>query len=363
MDLRDVSLTYGENPVLSSVSLRVEAGEVFGLIGPSGSGKTRLLRLVVGLEAPTSGEVTIGGRPADTVEPWRNRVGMVFQGEALYEHVDVAGNLAFPRLMRGDGRRQAGRAAERQAGWLGLRGLLRRRPRALSGGERGLVAAARALMADEVEVLALDEPLSRADQYMRERFRAELRRIHQRTGVTVLLATNDQQEAMAVCDRVAVLLEGRARQQGTPAELRHHPSHLEVARFVHAPALNLIPAQVVPVDQGWGLAVGEDRLAVAADLQRWEGRRVVVGIAPEEWHPAPPDAPFRQCLHVTVSRVDDLGRLGYLQVGLGSAAAPAYMVEVTPPVPLRPGDKLELQWPAARLRLFDPDSGEALFTG
>lgn len=356
VELRDVTVRLSGSTVLDGLSLEVEQGELFSLVGPSGCGKTTVLRLVAGLLSPQSGTVTVGGRPVSASEPWRNRVGMVFQDEALYEHFTVSGNLAFPGIATGLTRAVAERGASRLAGRLGIRRLLFRKPSTLSSGERGMVAAGRALGRD-LSVLVLDEPLAKADRQVRTRFRSEVRRLHDTEGLTTLLATNDWEEAAAISDRIAVLDAGRLHQVGTPVALYASPVDLFVAGFAGLNPMNIMPGTVEAGDGGSArVSIGSDRILL--DRAARAGR-VLVGIRPEHLSRSRPDVPFERCLHGTVGLVEDAGSRWFVHFGLGEVGSAAFTASLDTPAPVSPGDKIEFAV-TGRIHLFDPDTGRAL---
>jgi iron(III) transport system ATP-binding protein len=226
-----IELSYGPTRVLRDVSVTVEPGEFFALLGPSGSGKSTLLRLIAGFNRQQSGRLLIGGRDVTGVPPWKRNVGMVFQNYALWPHMSVARNVAFGleerRLPRDEIRRKVGAALD----LVGLTGYGERRPNQLSGGQQQRVALARTL-AVEPHVLLLDEPLSNLDAKLRVQMRRELRRVHDQLGITTIFVTHDQEEAMTICDRIAVLDEGVVQQVGSPIELYDRPANRFVAQFV-----------------------------------------------------------------------------------------------------------------------------------
>ena len=232
---------------LSRLSLRVEPGELVTVLGPSGSGKSTALRLIAGLEAPDAGVVRIGDRDVTAVEPSQRRVAMVFQSFALFPHLSAADNIAFGLRARGASRDDARARAQAVAEPLGLVDLLDRRPSQLSGGERQRVALARGL-AGEPDVLLLDEPLSNLDARLRAEARAEVRRVQEATGVTTLYVTHDQDEALALGRRVAVLDRGELQQVGTPDEVYDRPANRFVAGFVGEPPMNLVDPVVLGLD-------------------------------------------------------------------------------------------------------------------
>jgi len=226
-----IRLAYGETPVLRDVSVTVEPGEFFALLGPSGSGKSTLLRLIAGFAQAQAGKIVIGGRDVTHVPPWKRDVGMVFQSYALWPHMSVERNVAFGleerRMPRDEVRRRTRAALE----LVGLAGYGSRRPSQLSGGQQHRVAVARTI-AIEPKVLLLDEPLSNLDAKLRVQMRRELRKLHERLGITTIFVTHDQQEALTMCDRIAVLDQGVVQQVGTPLQLFDQPANRFVAQFV-----------------------------------------------------------------------------------------------------------------------------------
>ena len=264
----------GELGAVNDVNLVTQEGEFLVFLGPSGSGKTTLLRMIAGLEHPTAGEILIGGRVVNDLSPRERRIAMVFQSYALYPHLTVYRNIAFPLRAQkaikvsGDGksvgffaRLQQKRKLERQkvewaASLLGIGGLLHRKPRELSGGERQRVALARAIVR-EPSVFLLDEPLSNLDAKLRASAREELERFHRSIGTTSIYVTHDQVEAMAMGDRVVVLNKGYVRQIGTPKEVYDQPADTFVATFLGSPPMNLV-----------------------------EHDEVIVGFRPEQFRPA-----------------------------------------------------------------------------
>ena len=228
-----------EAPAVDRVDLESREGEFLVLLGPSGSGKTTVLRMIAGLEEPTSGEVLIGGKVVNGLSPRERRIAMVFQSYALYPHLTVAQNIAFPLKAQGVPRGDHPKKVAWAAGIVGIQKLLGRRPRELSGGERQRVALARALVR-EPSLFLLDEPLSNLDAKLRATAREELQKFQSEIGTTTVYVTHDQVEAMALGDRVAVLERGRVRQIGTPAEVYDDPSDTFVATFLGSPPMNLI---------------------------------------------------------------------------------------------------------------------------
>lgn len=229
----------GELGAVNNVNLETREGEFLVFLGPSGSGKTTLLRMIAGLERPTSGEILIGGQVVNNLSPRERRIAMVFQSYALYPHLSVYNNIAFPLKAQNVKKELHKDKVEWAASLLGIGSLLQRKPRELSGGERQRVALARAIVR-EPSVFLLDEPLSNLDAKLRASAREELERFHRRVGTTTIYVTHDQVEAMAMGDRIVVLNKGHVRQIGTPTEVYDNPADTFVATFLGSPPMNLL---------------------------------------------------------------------------------------------------------------------------
>lgn len=237
IDIHDLSVTFPDGTTgLADVNLGVRPEEFVALIGPSGSGKTTLLRTIAGFVPPSAGHVALGGEDVTRVPPEKRRIGMVFQQHAVWPHMTVAGNVAYPLKRRGvGGREREGRVA-RALELVGLDGFARRRPDSLSGGQRQRVALARAVVADPTALL-LDEALSALDEPLRDSLRRELVTLTRREGLTTVHVTHDRSEALSIADRVVVLDKGRIRQIATPQDLVHRPATPQVAAFIADAAL------------------------------------------------------------------------------------------------------------------------------
>jgi multiple sugar transport system ATP-binding protein len=236
---RDITKEFGEVRAVDGISLTARDGEFLVLLGPSGCGKTTLLRIIAGLEKPTSGQVLIDGEVVNDVPPRGRGIAMVFQSYGLYPHLTIWNNIAFPLRTQGTPREEIKRKVEWAARLLGIDHLLARRPRQLSGGERQRVALARALVRDPT-VFLLDEPLSNLDAKLRASARSELKAFQQTVRTATIYVTHDQVEAMGMGDRIAVIDHGRLRQMGTPSEIYEHPADEFVASFLGTPPMNLI---------------------------------------------------------------------------------------------------------------------------
>ena len=239
VEVRGLRKDFGDVTAVDGVDLRSEEGEFLVLLGPSGCGKTTLLRMIAGLEQPTDGEILIGGEDVGGLPPRARRIAMVFQSYALYPHMTVANNIAFPLKAQGMDPVERTKKVEWAAGLFGIERLLQRRPRQLSGGERQRVALARALVR-EPTVFLLDEPLSNLDAKLRAAARDDLMEFQRRIGITTIYVTHDQVEAMGMGDRIAVMSDGKVRQLGTPEEVYHHPTDVFVAQFLGSPPMNLL---------------------------------------------------------------------------------------------------------------------------
>lgn len=263
---------------LDALDLAIADGEFFALLGPSGCGKTTLLRTIAGLEVASGGRVEIGERDVTQLPPGRRDVAMVFQDYALFPHMNVRDNIAYPlRIKKVDKRTRHGKAAE-TAGGLGLAELLERRPAQLSGGQQQRVALARA-MAYTPQVFLLDEPLSNLDARLRLEARTFLKRLQRDLGVTTVFVTHDQAEALALADRIAVMQGGRIRQVGTPVEVFRRPANTFVAGFIGSTPMNLLDASI----QGDHVQVAGVRVPVPEHAQGLvaDGEQVTYAARPE----------------------------------------------------------------------------------
>ena len=241
IEFTGVEKHYGETRAVAGVDFAIARGELVTFLGPSGCGKTTTLRLIAGLELPTAGTILIGGRDVSREPASSRNVGMVFQSYALFPHMSVLDNVAYAPVIRGGDRREAQARAREILAMLGLDGLGARLPSELSGGQQQRVAVARAIV-QQPDVLLFDEPLSNVDAKLRRRVRAEIRDLQQRFGLTAVYVTHDQEEALAVSDRIVVMDRGRIAQIGTPHDLYDRPNSRFVADFIGD--ANLIEGEV-----------------------------------------------------------------------------------------------------------------------
>jgi multiple sugar transport system ATP-binding protein len=374
------------------LDLEIGDGELVVLVGPSGCGKTTALRMVAGLEEITRGEIRIGDRLINDLDPRERDIAMVFQNYALYPHMTVLENMAFPlklaRLSRGEREEKARRVART----LGLEQQLNRKPRQLSGGQRQRVAMGRAIVR-EPQAFLMDEPLSNLDAKLRVQMRAEISTLQKEIGVTTVYVTHDQVEAMTIGDRVAVMRRGELLQFAEPQEIYDRPENLFVAGFIGSPAMNLIQAELTRANGGHRLAVGsrqvalsEKEVAAGSRLEGYAGRTVVAGIRPESLEDAalvtgvPAErrlrglATLREALgsdalvHFTVD--GSRGLAGHVRELAHDIEDPAQLRELDrderqvtfigrfhPHSGVRAGDPVEVALKPDALMLFDPESG------
>lgn len=363
--LRRLSKHFDRTVAVDNLDLECRDGEFFVLLGPSGAGKTTTLRLVAGLTEPTSGQVLIGGRDVTDLEPGDRDVAMAFESYALYPHLTVYENLAFP--LRSP--RSAGRYRERAldqrirtvAGLLQIDSLLDRAPTQLSGGQKQRVALGRALVREPAAFL-LDEPIAHLDAKLRTLMHGELKRIQKEFGTTTLYATPDYSEAMAMADRLAILNHGRAVQVGAPLEVYRNPVNEFVARFMGDPPMNLIEAEVISVDGRVTLRLGGHNIpvegALTRKLARSPARGVRIGVRPVDVAVSlSRDSLGEGAIEseVLVSEPSERTIIGTLRID-GSD----FRVKVPADVGLRVGQMAFVRFDPSRIHAFDPATGDAI---
>ena len=295
LSFRDVRKSYAGLQVIHGVSMEVTDGEFVVIVGPSGCGKSTLLRMVAGLEPITSGEIRIGARVVNDLEPKDRDIAMVFQNYALYPHMSVYDNMSYGLRIKGFSKQEIESRVQKAAAILELKPFLERKPRQLSGGQRQRVAMGRAIVR-EPAVFLFDEPLSNLDAKLRVQMRAELQALHRRLGTTSLYVTHDQVEAMTLAHRMIVMNGGRAEQIGAPLEVYARPATTFVASFIGSPPMNLIPRER-------------------------DGRKLLFGIRPEHLEPC---AQSEAQLVADIDLIEPLGAdtlvYGHLEGGTRIAA-------------------------------------------
>ncbi|TPL75928.1 sn-glycerol-3-phosphate ABC transporter ATP-binding protein UgpC [Mesorhizobium sp. B2-3-15] len=285
--LTNVAKRFGAFEVVHGANIDIADGEFVVFVGPSGCGKSTLLRMIAGLEDISGGEIAIGGKVVNDVEPADRGIAMVFQSYALYPHMSVEQNLSFGLRMTGNPKADTERRVKRAAEILRISELMDRRPKKLSGGQRQRVAIGRAIVR-EPQVFLFDEPLSNLDAELRVQMRVEISRLHKELGATMVYVTHDQTEAMTLADRIVVLRAGHIEQIGRPLELYDNPDNMFVAGFVGSPKMNFIKAHIVGRDEK-GVVVelaGEEKTRITQPLKCAGpelGSKVIVGVRPEHF--------------------------------------------------------------------------------
>ena len=347
----------GHAPAADSVSLEIRHGEFMVLLGPSGCGKTTTLRMIAGLEAISSGTLSIDGRVVNAVPAKDRDIAMVFQSYALYPHMSVKENLAFGLRRRAVPREEIDRRVAGVAATLGLSPLLDRRPHALSGGQRQRVALGRAIVRDP-KVFLFDEPLSNLDAALRVSTRGEIAALHRRLGATMIYVTHDQVEAMTMGSRICIMNGGKVVQVGEPLEVYRRPANTFVASFLGNPPMNLMKAVVTEDASGRGIRIGAWTLALAADRMPPQppGTNVIFGIRPEKLFAVPQSG--GASIEGEVVQVEPLGAETIFACRVPEVDKPVF-ARVGPDVPVKVGERRQLGIDLAAAHVFDAD-GNAL---
>ncbi len=347
--IRDVHKHFGGTHVIRGVTIDIADGEFAVLVGPSGCGKSTLLRMIAGLEEIGSGEIAIGGKVVNDVQPKERDIAMVFQNYALYPHMKVRDNMAFSMLLAKRPRAEIEARLAKAASILGLGDLLDRYPRQLSGGQRQRVAMGRAIVRDP-QVFLFDEPLSNLDAKLRVAMRTELKELHQRLKTTSVYVTHDQIEAMTMADQIVVMRDGLVEQRGKPLELYDHPANLFVAGFIGSPAMNFLPAVV---DAGRLRMADGASLPLPSGARASSGQKVVFGARPEHLTLASGD----DGLAATVVVVEPTGADTQVFAKHGDTEITAVFRERHD---FRSGETVRLAPDHERTHLFDAESGKSL---
>ena len=389
--LDKLTKVYGDGTrAVSELDLEIGDGEFVVLVGPSGCGKTSALRMVAGLEPITEGKVVIGGEVVNKLPPKDRDIAMIFQNYALYPHMSAFDNMAFGLKLRG---MKKGRRADRVNGaakTLGLTEVLPKKPRTLSGGQRQRVAMGRAIVR-EPQAFLMDEPLSNLDAKLRVEMRAEIARLQRELNVTTIYVTHDQVEAMTLGDRVAIMRGGLLQQVAGPQELYDKPRNLFVAEFIGSPAMNLVGAELAHSDGGMSATFGQRSLRIGdavlqrrPALRRFTGRRVILGVRPEDIedteHAGEPSEGAR--LSAVVDIREDMGSEVFVHFGVDAKAVRSedvkaavgeeaaevadvkgnvWVARVDRETRAQEGTALDLVVDTSRLHFFDPDTGDAIY--
>jgi multiple sugar transport system ATP-binding protein len=357
---------FGKVEVVHDITLDIKDKEFLVLVGPSGCGKSTCLRMIAGLEEASEGEISIGDKVVNNVDPKDRDIAMVFQNYALYPHMSVYDNMAFGLKLRRIPSQEIKKRVEDAADILGLQKLLNRKPKELSGGQRQRVALGRALVRS-AKVFLLDEPLSNLDAKLRVQTRAEISKIHQRVQTTFVYVTHDQTEAMTMGTRIAVLNAGIIQQLGAPQDLYDHPNNLFVAGFIGSPAMNFFDGvRVVADGDVTKISMGDTGAVEVPPLyaqraREAAGKKLILGIRPENFSDLSllsEDMRNGSKMHAPVDVVEHLG--SELLVYLTAQGKPV-VARVDPRSSAHTGADLELHIDADNIHLFDTESGLAIF--
>jgi ABC-type sugar transport system ATPase subunit len=344
--------SYGRSAILRDIDLSIQDGEFVVLVGPSGCGKSTLLRMIAGLDGVTSGDIFIGERRVNNLEPSQRKIAMVFQSYALYPHMNVKKNMTFGLKFAGMAQAEMDRRVAEAARMLRLEPLLERRPRDLSGGQRQRVAIGRAIVR-EPDVFLFDEPLSNLDAALRVSTRVEIAKLHRQLGATMLYVTHDQVEAMTLADRIVVMNGGRIAQAGKPLDLYYHPNNLFVAGFIGSPAMNILDA--VLDRKGADSVTLSGRCVAPFDVAATNftapiGAKLKIGVRPEHLG-APTASGFR--ITGVVELVERLGETSFAYVRLADDVV--VTAEMRGREAPKAGDPISLGVAARDLHLFGED--------
>jgi multiple sugar transport system ATP-binding protein len=339
----------GGQVAVKDVDLRIEDGERFVLVGPSGSGKSTVLRIIAGLTHPDSGRVLIGGRDVSEVPPEGRDLAMVFQSYALYPHRTVRDNLAFGLRVRRVPRQEIDTRVQSVAKMLGISALLNRKPAQLSGGEQQRVALGRAIVRNPRAFL-FDEPLSNLDPQLRGETRAELIRLHDRLNATMVYVTHDQEEAMTLGERIAVLRTGVMEQVDTPSELYQRPSNIFVARFIGSPPMNLLEGRVTSSNGSIEFETSGQRIPLGSALQSWRtSDSLILGVRPH-------DLSIAELQEADLKgEIEIIERIGHAQLVHISLTSTRIVMTIPPELCLEPHATIGLKLNRDHLHLFNRD--------
>ncbi len=341
VELNGVGKSWGGDPAVDAISFVAKKGQFVALLGPSGCGKSTTLRLIAGLETPTSGSIRIGGRDVTQLPPAKRGVSMVFQSYALFPHLSVADNILFGLKVRKVTPAEQQARLDKAASVLGLTKLLDRKPSQLSGGQQQRAALGRAIVA-ETPVCLMDEPLSNLDAQLRVEMRREIRELQQRLGITMIYVTHDQLEAMTMADQVVLMRAGRIEQDATPDALYETPATVFAARFIGSPPMNVVRLD----DLGAYLPA-----LTAANAGRCSAGTLAAGIRPESVRIATSGLP------ATIAAVEYLGADSLIEARAGSTVIAA---RISGKGMAKKGDNVHLQWDDAAVHWFDLSSGQRI---
>ncbi|WP_448950127.1 ABC transporter ATP-binding protein [Labrys neptuniae] len=351
-----IDKAYGTNTVIHDLNLEIMDHEFVVFLGPSGCGKSTLLRMLAGLESISGGDLIIGGRVVNDLEPRERGIAMVFQNYALYPHMSIYDNIAFGLKRLGVPAAEIAERVKAVSATLGLETYLDRKPAQLSGGQQQRVAIARA-MSKTPKVFLFDEPLSNLDAKLRHHMRVEIARLHQSLKTTTVYVTHDQLEAMTLADRIVLMRAGRIEQVGTPRQIYERPRTLFVAGFIGTPGMNFIGVTIRKTDEGWLLQADAASFRLAQDrFQLTDGTEAVLGIRPADLK-ASDEAGTCVAISGTAELVEFHGNDALISFKYGQGEI-AGLVPASAHV--RIGDRVRFTADESALHLFDRDTGLSL---
>ena len=358
LTIDNVKKSYGPTQVLKGINIAIEKGEFLVLIGPSGCGKSTMMNSIAGLESVTEGRILIGGEDVTHANPKDRDIAMVFQSYALYPNMTVRGNISFGLEVRKMPKAEREVQVDKVAKLLQIEHLLDRKPAQLSGGQRQRVAMGRAL-AREPKIYLFDEPLSNLDAKLRVEMRAEIKKLHQRLGTTIVYVTHDQIEAMTLADRIAVMKDGVLLQLATPQQIYDTPANIFVAGFMGSPAMNFIEATLVSESsvsiQGDGQIL-ELPMLKNERYQPYIGKKVVLGIRPEMITEPLSHKQDEACVKVVKLKAVLTEAMGADTMVLTTLADKEISCRINPSYNVSVGDQCEFMFDMSKAVLFDPQS-------
>lgn len=351
LELKNLTKVYDTQRAVDGINLKIKDGEFVVFLGPSGCGKTTTLMMTAGLIEPTEGEIHFDGKCVNAVHPKDREVGMVFQSYALYPHMTVFDNMTFSLRLKGVSMEERRKSCGKVAEWLGLADLLERMPGELSGGQQQRVSVGRALIRDP-KLLLFDEPLSNLDANLRASLRGEIKRLQKRTGITSLYVTHDQGEAMAMADRVAVIMEGRLIEFAPPKDLHDRPKTRRIAEFIGVPAMNFFKTELAEEQGTLTARFNGGTLSLKDSRKPGNGsRQAVLGIRPQHLRESP------EGLSCEVRNVEHLGRDLLVTVRMEGTDVTFY---ADPASDAAIGNTLRVGFDMGQAQFFDPESGKSL---
>ena len=361
LSLKNICKVYSNGfEAVKDFNLEIEDKEFIIFVGPSGCGKSTTLRMIAGLEEISSGELKIGDRVVNDVEPKDRDIAMVFQNYALYPHMNVFDNMAFSLKLRKVPKAEIERQVREAARILDLEKLLDRKPKQLSGGQRQRVAMGRAIVRNP-KVFLMDEPLSNLDAKLRVQMRTEIARLHERLGATIIYVTHDQTEAMTLGTRIVVMRDGIVQQVDTPQNLYNKPCNRFVASFIGSPQMNFFEAVCEEQDKKAVLKIGDDRILLPEEKSRalldgYKGKQVIMGIRPEDVH----EADAAETENVIESEVTVYELLG-AEVYLYSDVQGTNMIaRVAADTTAKVGSKVRFGFDTEKIHVFDMDTEKVI---